>query len=353
MIKELTKKQFILFYDDLFSVTHSGKEGLSFRKLGERVFLTINKDSTIDFKEFQYLMFFHSEASEEVKKTFIYKLHDLDDGGDVDWKEFRTVARLMRGKDDKKQSKELEEQIKSEFKEKAGSDRKISKAEFLASSYSTSCEMYKLLIHAKVRRKMGFTTKPHGTDEIMQRTGFTKAQVQILQRKFNRIAFRSKLGRITGEAPYISRERFIDYYVDFFHTHHKSGNPTPFASLVFDSIDDGEDEIAKIEFHEFANLIRLHVNASDEERKLWIYNLHDLDESGIIEEKEFVDVARCMKGTIGYFTEEDKKKTIDEFRKIAGENNSIEKDEFLQSDYVTNCAIFKSLTSNPLFQPLA
>ena len=56
-----------------------------------------------------------------------------------------------------------------------------------------------------------------------------------------------------------------------------------------------------------------------------------MDESGIIEEKEFVDVARlekkrkclnisifrCMKGTIGYFTEEDKKKTIDEFRKIA------------------------------------
>ena len=40
-------------------------------------------------------MYFHSEASEEMKKTFIYKLHDLDDGGDVDWKEFKTVARKL------------------------------------------------------------------------------------------------------------------------------------------------------------------------------------------------------------------------------------------------------------------
>ena len=69
-------------------------------------------------------------------------------------------------------------------------------------------------------------------------------------------------------------------------------NPTPYACLIFDTLDDKEDEVPNIDFHEFVYLIKLHVKATKNERIMWIYRLHDNDESGFIDEDEFVHVAR-------------------------------------------------------------
>jgi len=133
---------------------------------------------------------------------------------------------------------------------------------------------------------------------------------------------------------------------------------------MFDTLDDKNDEVAKIDFHEFVYLIKLHVCATKYERIMWIYNLHDHDESGFIDEDEFLHVARhlfrcklmvnisfcrCMKETVGLFSKEDEEKVRQEFWEIAGDDGLIDKDEFLESDYILNCPIYKSLTENPVF----
>lgn len=61
---------------------------------------------------------------------------------------------------------------------------------------------------------------------------------------------------------------------------------------MFDSLDDKEDEVANIDFHEFVNLIKLHTIATKNEIIMWIYHLHDNDESGFIDEDEFLYVAK-------------------------------------------------------------
>jgi Ca2+-binding EF-hand superfamily protein len=210
------------------------------------------------------------------------------------------------------------------------------------------------------------------------------SQISVLKDKFNSIASRGKWETLTRKTGLINRKRFVDFYVDFFmdgdsRTKKRTKtNPTPYACLMFDTLDDKEDEEANIDFHEFVYLIKLHVSATKNERIMWIYRLHDNDESGFIDEDEFVHVARylgcesvicirffrCMKETVGTFSKECEGKVRREFREIAvrcsarnnskaiiiqGEDDLIDKDEFLASDYVLNCPIYKSLSENPLF----
>ena len=57
-----------------------------------------------------------------------------------------------------------------------------------------------------------------------------------------------------------------------------------------------------------------------------------------------------MKQTTDYFSKKDEEEVRLEFRKIAGEDGRIDEEEFLRSDYVLKCPIYKSLTENPLFE---
>jgi len=358
--REISKDNFAEFYNNLFSVTISEKENKCFKLLGLHVLKTVNKDDdeNMSFQEFEDLMYFHSVASPEEKQRFVYRLHDLDNSGMVERHEFTKLARLMRGKKTgDKLSYEEQSQIKKDFEKLAGERESVTEDMFMKGSYVINCEMFMLLVNRKVRRKMGFKEKPTSDKEIMQRTGFTVPQVKVLKKKFKGIAHRSKWDLITGKPGQIDRKRFVDFYVDFFmksdnKKKNRKGthtNPTPYACLMFDSLDDKEDEVANIDFHEFVNLIKLHTIATKNEIIMWIYHLHDNDESGFIDEDEFLYVAKCMKETVGTFSKEDEGKVRKEFWEIAGEDGMIDKYEFLESDYILNCPIYKSITENPMF----
>jgi len=100
-------------------------------------------------------------------------------------------------------------------------------------------------------------------------------------------------------------------------------------------------------YQEFEDLMYFHSVASDEEKQKFVYELHDLDNSGIVDRHEFTELARLMRGKKAEdkLSKEEESQIKKDFEKLAGDGELITKDVFMNGSYVFNCEMFLLLVN--------
>ncbi|GAB1598023.1 neuronal calcium sensor 1-like [Argonauta hians] len=91
----------------------------------------------------------------------------------------------------------------------------------------------------------------------------------------------------------LKKEEFQAIYQQFF----PHGDPSRFASFVFNVFDDNKDGF--ITFNEFIRALSITSRGSLDEKLDWAFNLYDLDNDGYITKKEMVDIVGAIYNMVG------------------------------------------------------
>uniref|UniRef100_A0A0N4Z797 Neuronal calcium sensor 1 n=1 Tax=Parastrongyloides trichosuri TaxID=131310 RepID=A0A0N4Z797_PARTI len=124
-------------------------------------------------------------------------------------------------------------------------------------------------------------------NELESKTYFTKRELKKWYKDFIRDC-------PTGE---LKIDEFQNIYKQFF----PNGDPTKFASFVFNVFDNNGD--GHISFPEFISALSLTSQGSLDEKLDWAFSLYDVDKDGFITKEEMIDIVEAIYSMIGNMLE--------------------------------------------------
>ncbi|CAG9538823.1 unnamed protein product [Cercopithifilaria johnstoni] len=123
--------------------------------------------------------------------------------------------------------------------------------------------------------------------ELESKTYFTKKELRKWYKDFVKDYPTGKL----------KIEEFQNIYKKFF----PNGDPTKFATFVFNVFDSNEDGC--ISFHEFITALSITSRGTLDEKLNWAFSLYDMDKDGYITMKEMTDIVEAIHSMIGNILE--------------------------------------------------
>ncbi|XP_070532345.1 neuronal calcium sensor 1-like isoform X2 [Ptychodera flava] len=127
----------------------------------------------------------------------------------------------------------------------------------------------------------------------------------------------------------LSQAEFIKIYKQFF----PFGDPTKFATFVFNVFDENKDGL--IEFEEFIRALSVTSRGNLDEKLDWAFRLYDLDNDGYITREEMLDIVDAIYRMVGNMVklpeeENTPEKRVNKIFSIMdkNKNNRITKEEF-------------------------
>merc|ERR1712157_352864 len=125
----------------------------------------------------------------------------------------------------------------------------------------------------------------------------------------------------------LTKVEFAKIYNQFF----PHGDPSAFASFVFNVFDDNGD--GSIEFEEFLMALSITSRGRLEDKLEWAFRLYDIDNNGLIERSEMLEIVRAIFNMVGKkndeTTPEERVNKIFELMDTNGDNH-LTMEEFLE-----------------------
>ncbi|XP_068607575.1 A-type potassium channel modulatory protein KCNIP2-like isoform X3 [Brachionichthys hirsutus] len=164
--------------------------------------------------------------------------------------------------------------------------------------------------------------RPEGLDRLVQRTDFSKKELQVLYRGFK------------NECPsgVVNEETFKSIYGQFF----PQGDSSMYAHFLFDAFD--TNNIGSVSFEDFVVSLSVILRGSIADKLNWAFNLYDLNKDGCITREEMTDIMHSIYDMMGRCTYPDMtdtapKEHVDSFFQKMDRNNDgvVTVDEFLET----------------------
>ncbi|TKR72479.1 hypothetical protein L596_019916 [Steinernema carpocapsae] len=132
-------------------------------------------------------------------------------------------------------------------------------------------------------KKASKKLSPEDLEELEQKTYFSRKELRKWYKDFVRDC-------PTGE---LKLDEFQNIYKQFFPT----GDPSKFASFVFNVFDDNRD--GHISFREFIAALSITSRGTLDEKLDWAFSLYDVDKDGYITKDEMANIVEAIYSMIG------------------------------------------------------
>jgi len=155
--------------------------------------------------------------------------------------------------------------------------------------------------------------------ELVEKTSFTEQEIEHWYKGFIQDCPSGQL----------SKAEFANIYGQFF----PNGDPTDFASFVFDVFD--RDHSGTIEFNEFLQALSVTSRGNLEDKLEWAFRLYDLDNDGTITRDEMLKIVTAIFSMVGKkdgMSDQDPKDKVEKIFSLMDKdgNGELSKEEFLE-----------------------
>uniref|UniRef100_A0AAQ5XHZ6 EF-hand domain-containing protein n=1 Tax=Amphiprion ocellaris TaxID=80972 RepID=A0AAQ5XHZ6_AMPOC len=164
--------------------------------------------------------------------------------------------------------------------------------------------------------------RPEGLDSLVQKTSFSKKELQVLYRGFK------------NECPsgIVNEETFKSIYSQFF----PQGDSSMYAHFLFEAFDTHNN--GSVSFEDFVISLSIILRGSITDKLNWAFNLYDLNKDGCITREEMTDIMNSIYDMMGKYTypcmrDSAPKEHVDNFFQKMDRNNDgvVTIDEFLET----------------------
>ncbi|KAK5615787.1 Kv channel-interacting protein 4, partial [Crenichthys baileyi] len=128
--------------------------------------------------------------------------------------------------------------------------------------------------------------RPEGLDSLVQRTKFSKKELQVLYRGFK------------NECPsgVVNEDAFKSIYSKFF----PQGDSSMYAHFLFEAFDTNNNGL--VSFEDFAVSLSIILRGTITDKLNWAFNLYDLNKDGCITREEMTDIMQSIYNMMGKHT---------------------------------------------------
>ncbi|XP_054460135.1 Kv channel-interacting protein 2-like [Anoplopoma fimbria] len=164
--------------------------------------------------------------------------------------------------------------------------------------------------------------RPEGLDLLVQKTNFSKKELQVLYRGFK------------NECPsgVVNEETFKTIYSQFF----PHGDSSMYAHFLFEAFDTRSN--GSVSFEDFVVSLSIILRGSITDKLNWAFNLYDLNKDGCITREEMTDIMHSIYDMMGKYTypcmlDNAPKEHVDNFFQKMDKNNDgvVTIEEFLET----------------------
>ncbi|KAM8879520.1 A-type potassium channel modulatory protein KCNIP2-like isoform 2-T2 [Spinachia spinachia] len=164
--------------------------------------------------------------------------------------------------------------------------------------------------------------RPEGLDPLVQKTSFSKRELQVLYRGFK------------NECPsgVVNEETFKSIYSQFF----PHGDSSMYAHFLFEAFDTRNN--GSVTFEDFVVSLSIILRGSITDKLNWAFNLYDLNKDGCITREEMMGIMQSIYDMMGKCTspcmgDNAPKEHVDNFFQKMDKNNDgvVTMEEFLET----------------------